>query len=439
MKNVILTTAALAFCFTANAQLADKYKKIDSLLTYLNNNNKFMGSVSIAQYGKAVFEKAYGYADFDSHKKAGVQTKYKIGSITKMFTATAIFKLIEDKKLSLDTKLSKFYPLVKNADKITINNLLSHSSGIFNYTNAEDFMGYAATPQSKADMVKRIEGFESDFEPGSKSDYSNSNFLLLGYIIEDITKKPYKEAITNMVIKKAGLKETSFYDKVETDKNEAWSYLITGSITEKWDEWDQSVAFSAGGIQSTPTDLDTFITALFAGKIIKPESVELMVTLHNNMGRGIFSMPFGEKRFWGHSGHIEGFSSILGYNREDKLAIAVVVNGEVMPMNDILIGIMSCYYELPYTFPDLKKVTVDAAILQGYTGTYACPGFPLKVTIIYEHGEFLAQATGQGAFPLEAISDTEFKFDPAKIKITFNRQNSFVLNQGNMKNEFTKE
>ncbi|SFQ12021.1 serine hydrolase domain-containing protein [Flavobacterium akiainvivens] len=439
MKKTTLAAALALLCLgTTVAQESDKYKKIDSLLTYLADNNKFMGAVTLTQNGKPVFEKAYGYADFENHKKADVHTKYKIGSISKMFTATAIFKLIEDKKLSLDTRLSKFYPKVKNADKITINNLLSHSSGIFNYTNTEDFMGYAATPQSKADMVKRIEGFESDFEPGTKSDYSNSNFLLLGYIIEDITKKPYTEAVTKMVIRTAGLKETSFYDKVETDKDEAFSYMLAGTVAEKWDEWDQSVAYSAGGIQSTPADLDTFITALFAGKIIKPESVELMTTLQDEVGRGIFPIPFNKKRFWGHGGHIEGFSSMLGYNREEKLAVALVVNAEVMPMNDILIGILNCYYELPYTFPDLKTVAVDAAILQGYTGTYACAGFPLKVTIMYEHGEFLAQATGQGAFPLDAISNTEFKFDAAQIKITF-KDNTFILDQAGRKNEFTKE
>jgi len=438
MKKTFLACALVFTGMAAVAQQQDKYKKIDSLLTFLSDNNKFMGSVSLSENGTTVFEKAYGYADADSKQKANAGTKYKIGSITKMFTASVIFKLIEEKKLTLDTKLSKFYPKIKNADKITINNMLSHSSGIFNYTNAPDFEKRLQQKSSSSDMVQQIEGYESVFEPGTKSDYSNSNYLLLGYIIETITKKPYTESVTNMVIKKAGLTETSFYNTIEKDENEARSYLMAGKIFEKLDEWDQSASYSAGGLQSTPADMNRFITALFAGKIISPESIASMVTLQHNIGRGIFPIPFHEKIFWGHGGHIEGFSSMLAYNRKENVAIALTDNGEVMEMNDIVIGIMSCYYNMPYDFPEFKTIAVDAKILEGYTGTYACPGFPLKVTIIYNQGEFFAQATGQGAFPLEALSATEFKFDQAGIKITFNG-NTFMLDQAGNKNKFTKE
>lgn len=437
MKKIILALAA-ALCFgQAKAQQPD-YKKIDSLLTYLTENNKFMGSVSLAQNGKTVFEKAYGYADYATQKKADVHTKYKIGSISKMFTASVIFSLIEEKKLTLDTKLSKFFPKVKNADKITINHMLSHSSGIYNYTEAPGFMQHLQEKKTSTEMVKQIAGFESVFEPGTKSEYSNSNYLLLGYIIEDITKKPYTEAVINRVINKAGLTETSFYDVIEPAKNEAYSYMVAGTSHEAWDEWDQSASYSAGGLQSTPADMNKFIAALFAGKVVSPQSVESMLTLQFNVGRGIFPIPFNEKRFWGHGGHIEGFSAMLACNREDNLAVALTVNGEVLEMNDIIIGIMSCYYGVPYAFPDFKTVAVDAKILQGYTGTYACAGFPLKIAIMYEHGEFLAQATGQGAFPLEAVSETEFKFDPAHIKITF-KENGFTINQGGFNNDFVRE
>ncbi|RYD89746.1 MAG: class A beta-lactamase-related serine hydrolase, partial [Sphingobacteriales bacterium] len=272
-----------------------------------------MGSVSMSENGKTVFEKAYGYADVANDIKATPATKYKIGSITKMFTATAIFKLVEDKKLTLDTKLSKFYPKVKNADKITINNLLNHSTGIYNFTDADDFMDYALIAQTKEQMVKRIEGFESVFEPGSESEYSNTNYLLLGYIIETLTKKSYGDAVKDLVIKKAGLKNTSLFDTVDSKANEAYSYLLTED-PQKMEEWSLSTAYSAGGIQATMTDLTTFITALFNGKIISKESLTLMTAMENGYGRGTFPMPFYNRPFVGHSGHIENFSSVLGYN-----------------------------------------------------------------------------------------------------------------------------
>lgn len=396
-----------------------------------------MGAVTLTENGKTVFEKAYGYADIATNTKATPATKYKIGSISKMFTATVIFKLIEDKKLTLDTRLSKFYPKVKNADKITISNLLSHSSGIFNYTDTEDFAEYMHSAQTKDQMVKRIAAFESEFEPGSKNEYSNSNYLLLGYIIEDITKKPYADAVNNMIVKKAGLKSVALYDTVDPKADEAYSFGFVRDW-EKIDEWAQSAAYSAGGIQATTADLDTFITALFAGKLISKESLAKMMEIQHGYGRGIFQIPFHDKTFYGHNGHIEGFSSALAYNKEDGFAIALVTNGEGYGLNDVIIGVLSYNYGRDYKLPEFSNIVVDAKILQGYTGTYACPGFPMKVTIMYEHGEFLAQATGQGAFPLDVVSETEFKFDPAQIKMTF-KDNTFTLEQAGHKNLFTKE
>jgi CubicO group peptidase (beta-lactamase class C family) len=435
-KTVVLFTLLLSTAVTF-AQQQDKYKKIDSLLIFLADNNKFMGSVSLREKGKTVFEKAYGYADEATKQKATPETKYKIGSITKMFTASVIFKLIEDKKLTLDTKLSSYYPQVKNADKITINNLLGHSSGIFNFTAADDFEAYVSLPQTKEAMVARIASHESDFEPGTKGEYSNSNYLLLGYIIEDITKKPYTTVVTDWVIKKAGLKNTSFFDTADPKQNEASSYLLADTW-EKWTEWNQSAAYAAGGIQATPNDLNTFITALFDGKIISKTSLEQMVTIQNDYGRGVFEIPFYQKKFLGHGGHIEGFSSMLAFNKEDGLAVALTINGEVYPMNDILIGIFSCYYQKPFPFPSFKAVAVDASILQSYVGTYASAAMPLKINVMYADGKFTAQATGQGPFPLEAVSATEFKFDPAHIIMKFTN-GGFSLIQGGRPTEFVRE
>jgi len=437
MKKTLLGLGMALFTLAGTAQQQEKFKKIDSLLTFLNEKNKFMGSVSVSENGKTVFEKAYGYADFEHNIKATSDTRYKIGSITKMFTATAILKLVEDKKLTLDTKLSKFYPKVKNADKITISNLLNHSSGIFNFTNTEDFMGYALSPQTKEQMIARIEGFESDFEPGSKNEYSNSNYLLLGYIIETLTKKKYADAINDMVIKKAGLKNTSLFDTVDYKANEAYSYII--AVTpKKVDEWNASVAYSAGALQATMTDLDTFIYALFSGKIIGKESVALMTTMTNGMGRGMFPMGFYDEPFVGHSGHIENFSSVLGYNPKDGVAIALVTNGGNYDLNDVLIGIMSNYYSTPYKFPDFSDIVVDAKILEGYTGNYTSADLPLDITIMYENGQLFGQATGQDPLPLEAKSDTEFTFESAGITIKF-KPDAFTLEQHGATYKYVKE
>ena len=438
MKKYLFLLFALTLTLSTQAQKEAKFIKIDSLLSYLAANEKFMGSVAIREKDKVVFEKSYGYADVANRVKANADTKYKIGSITKMFTAATIFRLIEDKKLTLDTKLSEFYPQIKNADSIRISNLLNHSSGIYNFTNDSTFSSYAETFQSRKAMLKRIADYESVFAPGSRADYSNSNYLLLGYIIEDITKQRYKDVIDKEIIKKLKLKNTYYYGKIMPRRNEAYSYSYNGEKWEKREEWNESVAFAAGALQSTPTDLTKFIRALFEGNIIKKESLEEMLKIDFGYGKGIFIFPFAERRFYGHNGGIEGFSSVLGYYPKDEMGLAITINGENYDINEITIGILSCYYKLPYRFPNLTSVAVAPEILKSYEGTYASSAMPLKIIIKYENGKLMAQATGQGAFPLNPLSDTEFNFDPAGITVIF-KENGFVIKQGGTVNEFTKE
>ncbi|AWA29510.1 D-alanyl-D-alanine carboxypeptidase [Flavobacterium magnum] len=438
MKKTLLL---LWLCLSAKnitAQGTEKFSRLDSALTYLASNNRFMGSICLRDKDQIVFSKAYGFADVENNTKATPKTKYKIGSITKMFTSAIIFQLVEEKKLALDTKLSKFFPQVKNADKITITNLLNHSSGIYNFTNDSTFIDFSRIPQTQESMLKRIAAYAPDFAPGTKSDYSNSNYLILGYIIEKITKKSYPDNVAGRIIKKAGLTDTKYYGPIMPANNEAFSYNMEGAKWSRQEEWQESVAYAAGALQSTPDDLTRFIRALFEGKIITKNSLDQMTAIENGFGKGIFAFPFNDKKFFGHTGGIEGFSSSLGYNKEDGAAFAMTVNAANYDTNKIAIMALSAFYGKAFEFPEVKNISIDEKILRNYVGTYATPTVPLKLTIAYEDGTLTAQATGQGAFPLEARSETEFIFDQAGIKITFG-ENTMVLDQGGMKFDFKKE
>lgn len=441
MRKILLSLLAFVLAAPTFAQQkeAAKFKKIDSLLTYLYANNKFMGSVAIQEKGEVVFEKAYGYAEIETKSKATSKTKYKIGSITKMFTSAIIFQLIEEKKLSLDTKLSQFFPKIANADKITIGQMLNHKSGIYNFTDSPDFDTYCTKLQNKKDMLNRLESYPAAFEPGTIANYSNSNYLLLGYIIQDITKKPYKDNVMSRIVNKAGLKNTYYYSKINPKKNEAYSYAYADGKWTKTEEWNESVAGAAGALQSTPADLTKFVKALFDGKIIKKESLDQMTAIDAGFGKGIFAYPFIERRFFGHDGAIESFSSVLGYYPKDDLGISLLMNGENYNMNDIMIGILSCYYKFPYIFPNFKSAKVSEDVLKRYEGFYSNPELPFKVDIRLVNGVLTAHATDQGSFPLNPLSETEFNFDPAGITITFNPK-GFTLKQADgSTSQFTKE
>jgi len=416
-----------------------KFQKIDSLLTFLNTNDKFMGSIAIRENDKIVFAKAYGFADIETNLKLNIDTKLKIGSITKTFTATMIMQLIEEKKLTLDTKLSKFYPKIANADKITIHDLLHHRTGIPDFLNDDPAVAqYIYVENKREDVIKRIEAYASAFEPKSQHKYSNSNYNLLGYIIEDITKKSFSENLNTRIVKKLALKNTTFPDKIDITKNESYSYMFDGKAWIKIPEWNNNLAFAAGAIFSTPTDLTAFMFGLFKEKLVSKESLEQMKTMEDNYGKGLIIAPFYEKKFYGHTGGIESFRAVVGYNEEEKLGMSLIVNGDNFSRNDIMIGVLNLYYGMSYAFPDVTGFSVSNAILENYEGTYSSATIPLKITIKIENGLLTAQATGQSAFTLIAKSETEFVFDAAMIKMTFN-ENSFIMNQGGMKYEFKKE
>ena len=435
MKKLALILALTYSLFTV-AQ--DRFTKMDSLLTYLNKNDKFMGSLCIREGENVVFNKAYGFADVDKNIAADRMTKYKIGSVTKTFTAVMIMQLIEEKKLNLQTKLNRFYPKIPNAEKITIYDLLHHRTGIVDYINGDSITAKNIYRfHSKEEMIQKITDYKPLFEPGTKHEYSNSNYNLLGYIIETLTKKSYAENIQTRIVKKANLLNTYFpQGKIETSIGESYSYLFNGTKWEKVEEWENSIAYSAGAIISTPADLTRFMYALFDGKLVKPSSLEQMKEIKEGYGKALMQFPFGERRFYGHTGGIENFRAVVGYYPTEKLGISLIVNGDNFNRNDIMIGILSIYYKMPFPFPKFNKI--ETSELVKFTGTYSSKELPLKMTISEKNGELLAQATGQSAFPLTFKEEKTFIFAPAGIEMIFG-ENSFVLKQSGMSFNFSKE
>lgn len=436
MKKIAILLVLMANVIVA--QNGSKFEKIDTYLHLLETNNKFMGSLAIREGNYLVFSKAYGVIDSNNIVLANNKTKYKIGSITKTFTATIAMQLVEEKKLKLTTLLSDFYPEIKNAHKITIENLLYQRTGIPDYLNADTtIVGIFKNPNARQLIIDKINNYESLFEPDSKYEYSNSNYYLLGEIIEKVTKKTFHANVNNRIIKKIGLNNTSYPEGNSNVKNnESISFIFNGEKWDKMEEWQPDLAFSAGTILSTPEDLTQFIKALFDGKLVTPKSVALMKTIKDGYGMALIQFPFGERKFLGHTGGIEGFRSNVAYYPSDDLSVSLIVNGENANRNDIMIGILSMYYKIPFPMPSFEKL--DATLIKAYSGIYASTEIPIKITIFEKNGELMAQATGQSAFPLTMKDAKTFIFSTAAIEMVFDT-NSFILQQGGGKFNFTKE
>ncbi len=205
-------------------------------------------------------------------------------------------------------------------------------------------------------------------------------------------------------------------------------------------ETDTSIPLGAGGIVSTPTDLAKFNDALFQGKVLKNEHLELMKTINDGYGLGLFTLPFYDKTGYGHTGGIDGFSSIFTYFDDGKVSYTLISNGTNVKINDISIVVLSAVYNKPYELPVLSTYKVTSQDLDKYLGTYASKQIPLKIEITKEGATLIAQATGQSSFPLEATEKDKFKFDLAGIVLEFNPvEKTVILKQGGGQFTFTKE
>lgn len=432
MKTKILSLLFISLLAgSAFAQTLDK-TKLDAYFNTLETNKKFSGSVSVSKDGKTIYSRSVGFADAQANKKLNENTKFRIGSVSKTFTTTLIFKAVEEKKLNLNDKLSSYFPTVPNASKITISNLLNHRSGIHNFTNDEDYTSWMTTPKTEAEMVAIIAKAESDFEPDSKADYSNSNYVLLSYILEKAYKKPFKDILDQKIVKPLGLKNTQYGGKINIANNEANSYA-SSETKEKEDETDMSIPMGAGGIISTPNDLSRFIEALLAGKIISTDNVNQMKTIKDGYGMGLFQFPFHTEKGYGHTGGIDGFTSMLSYFPDSKITFALTSNSPSFNNNDIAIACLSWANNKPFEIPNFKTFTYTDAELDKYTGTYTTPEIPVSFIIAKKDNNLTAQASGQNAFPLESSEKNIFKFSPAGITITFNPEakNFLILQHGN--------
>lgn len=431
MFKAIYCLFMIAICSVYTLSQDINTSRLDSLFNILSEKNKAMGSVAISKNGKIIYRKTIGYSFIqDSIKKLSTDsTKYRVGSITKTFTATMIFQLIDEGNLQLSTTLDRFFPSVANANKVTIRHLLCHQSGIHNFTDDPNYVQWMTQPKTQEELIAIISKHKADFKPGKRTSYSNSNYLLLGFIIEKLTGKSYSENLNDRIISRAGLPNTYVGSKTDPDKNECFSYQHVTSW-EQMPETDMSIVGGAGSIVSTPADLVNFIENLFSLKLCSKNSFQQMTTMKKNVGMGLFQVAFFNKKGFGHSGAVDGFVSELGYFPQDSLAVACCYNGVAYPTNEIAIGILNICFNKGYSIPEFRTISVNPEDLDAYTGEYTCKKTPLKIKITRKDSILLGQATGQPSFPLVATGKDKFACDRFGLKLEFNTEkNEMILFQ----------
>jgi CubicO group peptidase (beta-lactamase class C family) len=325
-------------------------EKVEALIQPMVKADQFSGAVLVARNGVPVFKKAYGLADREWDIPNDLETKFRIGSITKEFTATAILQLVENGKLSIDDPVSKYYSGAPPAwSAVTIRNLLTHTSGIPTYTDIPHFFdGEARLDRTPEEIIKLTQDKPLQFEPGSKFLYGNTDYIILGYIIEKVSGEPYGDYVQHHIFDPLGMK-SSGYDVSETIipkraagySRDHGKYINTPylSMTEP---------FSAGSLYSTVGDMLIWDRALYTAKLLRSSSLQAMFTDYGHgYGFGWFvDNQFGHQHI-SHGGGVSGFVSRFDRYVNDKLTIIVFSNEDSAPVGTIADHLAATYLGIP--------------------------------------------------------------------------------------------
>lgn len=373
------------------------------------------------------------------------EVRYRIGSITKSYTATMVLQLIEAGRLTLDDTLARYFPDIPGAGAITIEQLLRHRSGIHNFTEDPRFLAAVTTPTTRARLLALLAGYDADFAPGERFAYSNSNYLLLGFLVEDLTGLTYAAALDSLVLRPLALKRTSVADTLGAGAGVAVGHTWD-SRTSAWtraEPWNLSWAGGAGALSATAADVAAFYTALGTGRLVGDSTLARMVAFgaDSGYGLGLLALPHDGQVGFGHDGQVDGFLALAGYLPQDSLAVVWLGNGTRTTPNEIMLAALGAVYGRAVAVPDFATavITVDPDTLAALAGTYTNPDFPLDIAVFAEGAQLFAQATGQGAFPLEAYPERVFRFDGAGIELTFAGPGEMRFRQGPLDLVFRRE
>ncbi|WP_153394434.1 serine hydrolase domain-containing protein [Chryseobacterium vaccae] len=414
-------------------------EKLNKFLDYIAQKNQGIGSVSIFRNGIQEYHKDFGQQQV-KNITYDKNTQYHIGSISKLFTSVLLMQLVEKGRLDLNEKLSKFYPEIANSKNITIRQMLNHTSGLGNYISAGAEGWLIGKAVGDKAIITAIKDQGLHFQPGKGIKYSNSAYFLLSRILEKLYNgKPYHEILKQNIIEKADMKYT--FSVMDNPQNIFKPYKFTNDNWEEIPDFDFRNCIGVGDIVSTTEDMNTFIDALFNGKFIKKETLDMMTSNKKELmfGTGIMKPPFYNIISYGHGGDTYGSHSMLSYEPTDKLAFAITINGERFVHNNLYIGILNILYGQDYQFPQFEedKKTSETDL---YSGSYTSKEAPLDLKVFTKDGTLYAQGSGQPEFPLTYTEKNKYKFDEAGITIVFIPENSQLkLMQGKNTYLFNKK
>jgi CubicO group peptidase (beta-lactamase class C family) len=454
VSSLALTAAAGAVRAQQPAQAA-LVRRIDSLATqFLSTTHTPAVSIAVLRGRDTLVLKGYGLASIQPRREATASTVYRIGSITKQFTAAAIMRLIERGKLSLDDPMSKYLPDVPlHGHTVTIRQLLNHTSGIHSYTSKPEWAKTWSQDLTPRQIVAFVDKDTFDFAPGTGWSYNNTGYVLLGMIIEKITGESYAAYLQRDLFTPLALRHTDYCPTRPTDPSFAAGYSSSGGMVKPAEFLSMTHPFAAGALCSTVGDLVSWQRALVGGRVVNAKSYALMTTpdtLDNgrrlSYGFGLVPGTLNGHRLVGHTGGVHGFTTSGIFFPDDSVNIAVFSNSDRGP-EPLALNIARAVFGLPLVADRKPLVAVplseaDRDRLPGVYDLVPPNGGKLVIHVTVENGQVMSQAEGpgQGKFPLVHLGNLQFgaAFDPS-LRVTFVDENGkiakLVLDQGGVRME----
>ncbi len=402
------------FAYSQNSQLSSK---VDSLVGSLVKFKNFSGTVLISKDGQVQYQKAFGYADFEKKAPNGLDTKFCIASISKIFTAAAIMKLQEQGKLNVNDKLNKYILDFPEAGKITIVELLEHTSGVKRemVDNIEGWKKHYTT----IEIIDSLKKHPLDFEPGTKQSYSNAGYGVLARVIEIASGKTYAAYLKETIFDPLKMYNTLAYNSLSPKENTAKGYdpspFPAGIQKTVYEDASQNIG--AGSIYSTAIDLLKWDKALRNGGVLKTSTLDTMY----KYGYGFGVYPRIGKDVVGHDGIINGFIGSMETFVHERVCIIFLSNIRTGALNLLNNGLAEIYFNGSTKIPDFKstnQVAVPVKNLQKYIGTYELfPGFNLMIK--EKRGNLYLQGQGGYFTSLNSLADNRFFYRSLFAEIEF--------------------
>jgi len=412
---------AIVLVFVATSCFAQDAARMDEVVQSYVRDKTFMGTVLVARDADVILSKGYGSANLEWNIPNTPATKFRLGSITKQFTAACILLLAERGKLTLDDPIKKYMPDAPAAwDKITIFNLLTHTAGIPNFTNLPEYKSLQLSEAPVAKSIAMVRDKPLDFAPGEKMSYSNSGYLVLGYVIERVTGASYEQFVTENIFTPLGMKDSGYDSNTAIIPRRAAGYTPSASGPVNAGFIHMSIPHAAGALYSTTGDLLRWEQGLFGGKVISAASLTKMTTpFKNDYAFGLTVQMASGRKVIQHGGGIEGFNTFLAYYPDSKVTLAVLanINGQAPGQIAAKLGELA-HGGTIQTTSERKEISLPVATLSKYVGTYELgPGANMMIRLAGDH--LTTQLTGQQQFPIFAESETKFFLKAVDAQVEF--------------------